>query len=232
MFLIAFAFAAPTIPIFAWDLDNDCPAKLQLDHTQFFHDFRPHCLTNSWYFLLFLSFAKVRCSSYGTKSSPIMQFLALPEYKIRSGLSVVSAICLGNFNCAFKSTINSQSASTDSRLKLRFPCFFPFAPSLMKSIKVSLSLLVGIYYTLTLHWLQSLLLWGLGHDANDTKNPPWLWGNCLECAEEWSVFHITDSWGVQSCLVCINWIDWARRGTVIRSGTSLRWNPPASNLTT
>ena len=102
MFLIAFGLAVFTIPIFARDFTNDCPAK-PLHNTSIrpyliFHDFCQQCSINSLYFDLFLSFSKARCSFHGEESFQIIHIFVLTECSTRSGRSVISAICLENFN--------------------------------------------------------------------------------------------------------------------------------------
>ena len=86
----------------------------------------------------------------------------LPNNAIFSAVQIQNQIwsecCLsyGNGELFLKSTINCQSTATESGQSW-FLCLFSFGPSLMKGIKVNLSLSVVIYYPLSLHWPQSLL---------------------------------------------------------------------------
>ena len=110
--------AAPTIPIFPRALPKDCPAKpLQPTSTRslcIFHNFCWHCSTISWYLDLFLSLARVIYSSHDTVSFQIMHCFVLSECNIRSRLSDVTAMCLGNFSWVSRST-NCQSSAEDNR---------------------------------------------------------------------------------------------------------------------
>ena len=69
-----------------------------------------------------------------TVSSQIMHYFVLSECNIRSGLSDVTAMCLGNFSWISKSTVNCQSSAEDNRFvfSLLFLCIF--SPAFTKLI--------------------------------------------------------------------------------------------------
>ena len=145
----ALTLAAPTIPIFDRALPKDCPAKpLQPTSTGskcIFHDFCWLCSTSSWYVDLFLSLARVIYSSHDTVSSQIMQCFMLSEYNIRSVLSDVTAMCLGNFSWVSRSTINCQSSAEDNRFVFSLISFSVSSLLLLRSWSASISFLVDDY---------------------------------------------------------------------------------------
>ena len=93
-----------------------------------------HCSTSSWYLDLFLSLARVIYSSHDTVSSQIMHCSVLSECNIWSGLSDVTAMCLGNFSWVPRSTVNSQSSAEDNRFVFSLLILCIFSPAFTKLI--------------------------------------------------------------------------------------------------
>lgn len=67
-----------------------------------------HSSTSSEYLALFLLLASSVRSSQGTVSFRRIAYLKAAELRTMSGLSMILATALGNFNCFLRSTLSSQ----------------------------------------------------------------------------------------------------------------------------
>lgn len=105
MFLVALLSCNPLTPKRLWVRCRDCPAK-PMHHTTVgsqwaFHPCLLHFSTSLRYLAFLGSWASSIWSSQGTVSSTINTCLEQLDAKIKSGLSVVLAMCSGNFSyCA------------------------------------------------------------------------------------------------------------------------------------
>ena len=119
---MAFLFFSPIIPKQLRTLHTDLPVKPRQPTSIGWHAVRHlltlHCSTSSWYFSSFLSQATSMFSSHGTVSSISSTCFVSVDQRIKSGGSVVVAICSGTFKRFLISTLYCQSWAADSKQEL------------------------------------------------------------------------------------------------------------------